>query len=87
MGPRATNPTETMQPEDLATRDFVAPRPNDLGVADIASVHSFSGRVHDALVTDVSSRPVVSWQVSTRLSTASALDASKMSMWRRQHAR
>lgn len=86
-GPRTTKPApETGRPLDLVKREFVAVRPNELWVADITYVHTFSGWVYVAFVTDVFSRLVVGWQVSTRLYTDLALDALKMGIWRRQHA-
>ncbi|MFC7417477.1 IS3 family transposase, partial [Gordonia phosphorivorans] len=86
-GPRTTKPApETGRPLDLVGREFVASRPNELWVADITYVHTFSGWVYVAFVTDVFSRLVVGWQVSTRLYTDLALDALKMGIWRRQHA-
>lgn len=86
-GPRTTKPApETGRPLDLVKREFVAVRPNELWVADITYVHTFSSWVYVAFVTDVFSRLVVGWQVSTRLYTDLALDALKMGIWRRQHA-
>jgi putative transposase len=86
-GPRTTKPAaETGRPLDLVNREFVASRPNELWVADITYVHTFSGWVYVAFVTDVFSRLVVGWQVSTRLYTDLALDALQMGIWRRQHA-
>ena len=67
-------------------REFVASQPNHLWVADITYVRTFSGWVYVAFVTDVFSRLVVGWQVSTRLYTDLALDALKRGIWRRQHA-
>ncbi|AXE38162.1 hypothetical protein JS278_02937 [Acidipropionibacterium virtanenii] len=86
-GPRTTKPApETGRPLDLVNRQFVATRPNELWVADITYVHTFSGWVYVAFVLDVFSRLVVGWQVSTRLYTDLALDALTMGIWRRQHA-
>lgn len=85
-GPRTTKPApETGRPLDLVNRQFVATRPNELWVADITYVRTFSGWVYVAFVLDVYSRMIVGWQVSTRLYTDLALDALRMGIWRRQH--
>lgn len=84
-GPRTTKSApETGRPLDLVNRQFIAARPNDLWVADITYVRTFSGWVYVAFVTDVYSRMIVGWQVSTRLYTDLALDALRMGIWRRQ---
>ncbi|CAG7622917.1 hypothetical protein GCM10027299_25380 [Larkinella ripae] len=86
-GPRTTKPApETGRPLDLVNRQFIATRPNELWVADITYVRTFSGWVYVAFVLDVYSRMIVGWQVSTRLYTDLALDALRMGIWRRQRA-
>lgn len=86
-GPRTTKPApETDRPLDLVDRDFTASRPNELWVADLTYVRTFSGWVYVAFVLDVYSRMIVGWQVSTRLYTDLALDALKMGIWRRERA-
>ena len=84
-GPRTTKPApETGRPMDLVNREFTASRPNELWVADITYVRTFSGWVYVSFVLDVYSRMIVGWQVSTRLYTDLALDALRMGIWRRQ---
>ena len=84
--PRTTRPApETHRPPDLVERQFSAPGPNQLWVADITYIRTFSGWVFAAFVIDVFSRMVVGWQVSTTMHTALALDALKMGIWRREH--
>ena len=86
-GPKTTKPApETDRPTDLVKRQFVASRPNELWVADLTYVRTFSGWVYVAFVLDVHSRMIVGWQVSTRLYTDLALDALNMGIWRREHA-
>ena len=63
------------RPEDLVQRKFVASRPNQLWVADITYVSTWSGFVFTAFVTDVFSRRIVGWRVSSSLRTDLALDA------------
>ena len=67
---------ETMQrPMDLVQRDFSADRPNQLWVADITFVSTWSGFVHVAFVIDVFARRIVGWRVSRSLKTDLVLDA------------
>jgi putative transposase len=85
--PRTTRPApETARPSDLVKRDFTAPAPNTLWVADITYIRTFSGWVYAAFVVDVYSRMVVGWQVATSLYTDLALDALEMALWRRRRA-
>ena len=86
-GPKTTKPApETDRPTDLVQRQFVASHPNELWVADLTYVRTFSGWVYVAFVLDVYSRMIVGWQVSTRLYTDLALDALSMGIWRREHS-
>ncbi|MFD2495133.1 DDE-type integrase/transposase/recombinase, partial [Amycolatopsis jiangsuensis] len=73
-------------PADLVDRRFTADRPNQLWVADITYIRTFSGWVYAAFVIDVFSRMVVGWQVSTSLHTNLALDALEMGIWARKRA-
>ncbi|MET8538992.1 IS3 family transposase [Streptomyces sp. NPDC005065] len=85
--PRTTRPApETARPADLVERAFTASAPNQLWVADITYIRTFSGWVYAAFVIDVFSRMVVGWQVATSLYTDLALDALEMTIWRRRHA-
>lgn len=70
-------------PLDLVDRHFSAFAPNELWVADITYVHTFSGWVYVAFVTDVYSRRIIGWQTSTSLYTDLALDALNMAIWQR----
>ncbi len=83
-GPRTTIPgAAAHRPEDLVSRAFTATAPNCLWVADITYVRTFAGWVYAAFVTDVFSRRVVGWQLSTSLRTDLALDALEMGIWSR----
>jgi putative transposase len=55
------------RPADLVDRDFTAPVPNRLWVADLTYVKAHSGWVYVAFVIDVFSRMVVGWQASKSL--------------------
>jgi putative transposase len=82
---RTTTPdTSATQPADLVERDFSATRPNQLWVADLTYVATWSGFVYVAFVIDAFSRFLVGWQASRSLRTDLALDALEMAIWRRQ---
>jgi putative transposase len=74
----------TTRPADLVARDFSATRPNQLWVADLTYVATWSGFVYVALVIDAFSRFLVGWQAAGSLRTDLALDALEMAIWRRQ---
>lgn len=77
---------ETPRPADLVDREFVADAPNQLWVADLTYIGTYSGWVYAAFVLDVYSRMVVGWQVSVSLRTDLALDALDMGLWARRRA-
>jgi putative transposase len=72
------------RPLDLVARQFRAPAPNRLWVADLTYVKTHSGWVYVAFIVDVCSRYVVGWQVSQSLRTDLALDALEMALWARR---
>ncbi len=72
------------RPADLVDRQFRAPAPNRLWVADLTYLRSWSGWVYAAFIIDVYSRVIVGWQLATHLRTDLALDALEMAIWRRQ---
>ena len=82
---RTTTPDTTApRPADLVNRDFSAQRPNQLWVADLTYVATWSGFVYVALVIDAFSRFIVGWQASRSLRTDLALAALEMAIWRRR---
>jgi putative transposase len=82
---RTTIPDPTVpRPADLVERRFTATRPNQLWVADLTYVATWSGFVYAAFIVDAYSRYIVGWQTSTSLRTDLALDALEMAIWRRQ---
>jgi putative transposase len=82
---RTTTPdAATVRPADLVERDFSASRPNQLWVADLTYVATWSGFVYVAFVVDAFSRFLVGWQASRSLRTDLALDALEMAIWHRQ---
>jgi putative transposase len=82
---RTTTPDMTApRPADLVERDFSATRPNQLWVADLTYVATWSGFVYVALVIDAFSRFLVGWQAARSLRTDLALDALEMAIWARR---
>jgi transposase InsO family protein len=72
------------RPADLVERDFTATRPNELWVADLTYVATWSGFIYVAFVVDVFSRFIVGWQASRSRRTDLALDALEMAIWSRK---
>ena len=72
-----------IRPADLVERRFVAERPNQLWVADITYVTSWSGRCFAAFVVDVYSRLIVGWALTSHLRTELALEALEMAILNR----
>ncbi len=70
----------------LSARQFRAPTPNRLWVADLTYVKTHSGWVYVAFIIDVFSRMVVGWQASRSLRSDLAIDALEMAVWNRQRA-
>ncbi len=78
---KTTIPDESAErPLDLVQRDFSAPAPNRLWVADLTYVKTHAGFTYVAFVIDVFSRFIVGWQVSTSLRSDIALDALEMAI-------
>lgn len=71
------------RPADLVERNFTAERPNQLWVADLTYISTWSGKVYAAFVIDVFSRFIVGWRASTSLRSDLALDALEMAIWAR----
>ncbi len=74
------------RPPDLVDRQFKAPAPNRLWVADLTYVKTHSGWFYVAFIVDVFSRMVVGWQASRSLRSDLAADALEMAVWNRQRA-
>ena len=71
------------RPADLVKRQFTATRPNQLWVADITFVATWSGFAYVAFVIDVFARCIVGWRVSRSLHTELVLDALEQALWSR----
>ena len=81
---RTTIPdTDAVRPADLVKRQFTADRPNQLWVADITYVATWSGFVYVAFVVDVYSRHIVGWRAARSMRTDLVLDALEQAVWAR----
>lgn len=81
---RTTHSDETLErPADLVERQFRAPAPNRLWLADLTHVKTHSGWVYVAFIVDVFSRMVVGWQASQSLRSDLAIDALEMAVHNR----
>ena len=82
-----TQPDETApRPDDLVERDFSAPAPNRLWVADLTYVRTWAGFVYVSFVFGVYARFICGWQAASHLRADLALDALEMALWRRKGA-
>ncbi len=77
------DPTD-QRPADLVKRQFTAPAPNRLWVADLTYVATWAGFCDSAFIIDAYSRLIVGWRVATTLRAELALDALEMAIWARQ---
>ncbi len=71
------------RPPDLVDRHFAASAPDQLWVADITYVATWSGFAYAAFVIDAFSRRIVGWRVAATLRADLALDALEMAIWSR----
>lgn len=74
-------------PLDRVNRQFRAERPDALWVADFTYVSTWQGFVYVAFVTDVFSRRIVGWKVSSSARTDFVLDALEQALYARRPAR
>jgi transposase InsO family protein len=82
---RTTIPDEALdRPSDRVNRQFVAERPNQLWVADMTYVPTWSGVVYVAFVVDVFSRIIVGWRVKRSMHTDLVMDALEQAIWARK---
>jgi len=76
------DPKATPAP-DLVNRQFTAPAPNQLWVADISRIATGEGPLWLASVRDAFSRRVVGWKASDRADTELVLGALEYALWSR----
>jgi len=77
------DPTAVRRP-DLVGRDFSAPAPDRLWVADFTYLRCWEGLLFFAFVIDVFSRRIVGWQLESHMRTDLVLDALRMALARRR---
>jgi putative transposase len=68
---------------DLVERDFTADGPDQLWVADITYIPTWSGFLYLAVVLDAWSRRIVGWSMRGHLRTELVLEALEMALWNR----
>jgi putative transposase len=73
-----------IRPPDLVKRDFTAPAPDRLWVADFSYLRCWEGVVFFSFVIDVYSRRIVGWQLAGHMRTDLVLDALRMALSRRR---
>jgi putative transposase len=76
------DPKATPAP-DLVNRDFTAPAPNRLWVADISRIPTGEGPLWLASVRDAFSRRIVGWKASDRADVELVLGALEYAVWGR----
>ena len=69
---------------DLVERRFAADAPNQLWVADITYIPTWSGFLYLAVVLDVFSRRVVGWAMADHMRKELVIDALDMAIYRRK---
>jgi putative transposase len=69
---------------DLVNRNFTAPAPNRLWVADITYIPTWVGFLYLAVVLDAFSRKIVGWAMETYLRVELVLKALNMALWQRR---
>ena len=83
--PRTTQRRVEAQPApDLVQRNFTVSHPNELWVADITYIATWTGFLYLAVVVDAWSRRVVGWAMATHLRTELVLEALQMAIQQRR---
>jgi putative transposase len=77
------NPAQRPAP-DLVERNFTAPDPDRLWVADITYIPTWTGFLYLAVVIDAFSRRIVGWSMANHLRTQLVLDALNMALGQRR---
>jgi len=84
-GTRTTIRDERVRPaSDLVDRNFYAEKPDELWVADMTYVPTWTGFLYLAVVLDAFSRRIVGWAMGTNLRTQLVLDALNMAVGQRR---
>lgn len=70
---------------DLVERRFAAAVPDQLWVADMTYVSTWSGWCYTAFVVEVFSQRILGWAIATTMTTRLVQDALAMAVWGRAH--
>ena len=82
--PRTTIPAKDGQRAgDLLDRDFTAPGPNRVWVADFTYVRTWAGFCYVAFIVDVFAQKIVAWHAATDKRTDLVLTPLRMALWDR----
>jgi len=81
---RSSRDKDASPAPDLVDRQFKANRPNQLWVADITYIPTWSGFLYLAVVLDVWSRRIVGWSMASHLRTELVVDALDMAIGQRK---
>lgn len=68
----------------LLNRDFTAPAPNRVWVADFTACRTRGGCVYVVFVVDVFARPIIAWHAATDKRTELVLAPVRMATWERE---
>jgi transposase InsO family protein len=81
-GVRTTIPAKNgTRTGDLLNRDFTAPAPNRVWVADFTYCRTWAGFVYVAFIVDVFAQRVVAWHASTSKITELVMTPLRMALW------
>lgn len=81
--PRTTVPGPGDRAPDLLNRNFTAPAPNRVWVADFTYVHTASGWVYVAFIVDVYSQRIVGWHAQTSRGVELVRIPLRLALWER----
>jgi putative transposase len=70
---------------DLLDRDFTAPAPNRIWVADFTYVRTWLGFVYVAFIVDVFAQRIVAWHAATSKVTELVMIPLRMALWQRAY--
>jgi putative transposase len=70
--------------DDLVDRQFMAPAPNVLWIADVTYLRTWEGWLYLAAVQDAYSRRIVGWAMAEHMRAELVIDALQMAIARRQ---
>jgi putative transposase len=83
---RTTIPAkDAVRAADRLKREFTAPAPDRVWVADFSYVATWSGWAYVAFVFDAYLRAIVGWTVAATKTAALVVKAVNMAVWRREH--